>query len=149
MIRLPAFHFSLVLAASLGLGACASSTGPGPADPDGSAFAQARAAYLAEDYPRALALMRSEAALGNPRAQYTLGYMYYHGQGVPQDMEQALQWIRQAAAQGKRGRAVAGPAQAEREVDAALVAGDLPLAAALASRARNRGTGDERAWDMR
>lgn len=100
MIRLPAFHFALVLAASFGLGACASSTGPGPADPDGSAFAQARAAYLAEDYPRALALMRSEAALGNPRAQYTLGYMYYHGQGVPQDMEQALQWIRQAAAQG-------------------------------------------------
>lgn len=98
MIRLPAFHFSLVLAASFGLGACASSTGP--ADLDGATFAQARAAYLAEDYPRALALMRSEAALGNPRAQYTLGYMYYHGQGVPQDMEQALQWIRQAAAQG-------------------------------------------------
>ena len=33
-------------------------------------------------------------------AQYGLGYMYYEGQGVPQDYEEAVKWYRLAAEQG-------------------------------------------------
>jgi TPR repeat protein len=95
----PYIILALGLAAAVGLGACAST--PRPVDADrAAAFEQARQAYLAQDYPRALRLMLRQARLGNPHAQYTLGYMYYYGQGVRQDTEQALAWIRQAAAQG-------------------------------------------------
>ena len=34
------------------------------------------------------------------RAQYSLGYAYYHGEGVPQDHEGAVAWYRKAAGQG-------------------------------------------------
>lgn len=97
MIR-SVIRLCLVLAAAVALGACASA--PGDPRRDETSFEEARRAYLTQDYPRALALMRREAELGNPRAQYALGYMYYYGQGVQQDMEEALRWIRQAAAQG-------------------------------------------------
>lgn len=86
----------LVLLLAAGLAGCASTPGAGePSD-----FEQARSAYLAEDYQRALPLMQREAELGNPHAQYTLGYMYYYGRGVQQNLDLALKWIRQAAAQG-------------------------------------------------
>ena len=33
-------------------------------------------------------------------AQYRLGSLYYHGQGVPKDLEQAAEWYTKAAEQG-------------------------------------------------
>jgi len=47
----------------------------------------------------------SEANLGNPAAQNSLGNLYYLGLGVPTDLEQASNWYFQAASQGF------GPAQ--------------------------------------
>ena len=32
-------------------------------------------------------------------AQYNLGVMYYLGQGVPKDYQEAVQWLRKAAVQ--------------------------------------------------
>ena len=36
-------------------------------------------------------------------AQFSLGLMYYKGQGVPQDYKEAVQWFRLAADQGNAG----------------------------------------------
>ncbi len=39
---------------------------------------------------------------GNDSAQYSLGVLYYNGQGVPQDMDQAIAWFQEAAEQGNQ-----------------------------------------------
>ena len=49
--------------------------------------------------------LREKAEQGILEAQYTLGLMYYEGEGVPQDYAEALKWFRLAAEQGDpRGR---------------------------------------------
>lgn len=93
-----ALRFWLPLACALSLAACATVSPPSPGQ--ANSMEEARSAYLAHDYARALPLLRQQAELGNSHAQYTLGYMYYHGEGVSEDMEEALKWIRMAAAQG-------------------------------------------------
>ncbi|HEX5515480.1 MAG TPA: sel1 repeat family protein [Gammaproteobacteria bacterium] len=98
MIKLLTGRFCLAFALVLGLTACTST--PKPAPREALTMDEARSAYLAQDYARALPLLRHEAELGNPHAQYTLGYMYYYGQGVVEDVEEALKWIRLAAAKG-------------------------------------------------
>jgi len=55
------------------------------------------AAYQKGRYPTALRLARPLAAESDPRAQSTLGLLYYHGQGVPRDLSEALRWFRAAA----------------------------------------------------
>jgi len=85
------------LALGLLLAGCASQpTTPSSAD----RMELAREAYVAKDYDRAFAITRAEAELGNPRAQYALGYMYYNGEGVLPDPDMALKWIREAATKG-------------------------------------------------
>ena len=64
------------------------------------ARAEAKAAYLAGDYPRALVIVEPQATAGAAWAQYTLGYMYYYGHGLRIDRLLARQWIEQAAVQG-------------------------------------------------
>ena len=107
---------SLLLA--LTLGGCATTPGgPGQTDPD---LAQAREAWLAGNYARALPDLRRAAEDGQPRAQYAVGYMYYYGQGVAEDTDKALQWIRRAAKAGDAravealGRLAGGVTQQER-----------------------------------
>lgn len=63
-------------------------------------FEQGKQAYLSGQYSRAFELLLREAEDGNPEAQYTVGYMYYEGQGVNQDDQAALRWIRESAAGG-------------------------------------------------
>jgi DamX protein len=82
---------------------CAS-TPPAPS-PGEAAHAEAKAAYLANDYQRTLAIVEPLAVGGEAWAQYTLGYMYYYGRGVAMDRQMAKQWIQRAAQQGY------GPAQ--------------------------------------
>jgi TPR repeat protein len=50
--------------------------------------------------PAALKALISKAQQGNPDAQFSLGSIYFAGQGVPQDYSQAAQWYRKAAEQG-------------------------------------------------
>ena len=84
------------LLAAILLAGCASTDTPG----DRERFEQGREAYMAGDYGAAFERLITEAEAGNPEAQYTIGYMYYEGQGVGQDEDRALQWIRRAAEGG-------------------------------------------------
>ena len=57
-------------------------------------------AYDRGDYASALREFRPLALQGIAVAQNNLGFMYDHGQGVPEDNRQAVYWYRQAAEQG-------------------------------------------------
>jgi TPR repeat protein len=53
-----------------------------------------------QDYAEALRLWGQLADQGNARAQFSIGQMYYIGQGVPRDNTKADGWYRKAADQG-------------------------------------------------
>ena len=63
------------------------------------AMAEAAVAGSLED------IYRVGAEKGNASAQFSLGFMYEKGQGVPQDYVQAYMWFDLAAAQGTKGAA--------------------------------------------
>jgi uncharacterized protein len=52
------------------------------------------------DFAVAVTLWLPLARQGNVRAQYDMGVLYQHGQGVAQDYKEAAKWYRLAAAQG-------------------------------------------------
>jgi TPR repeat protein len=52
------------------------------------------------DFAVAATLWLPLARQGNVRAQYDMGVLYQHGQGVAQDYKEAAKWYRLAAAQG-------------------------------------------------
>ena len=63
-------------------------------------FAKGLAAAERGDYTTALKEWRPLAEQGNPDAQYNLGIMYRHGEGVTQDYKEAIKWLKLAAEQG-------------------------------------------------
>ena len=63
-------------------------------------FRAGTAAAAAHDYVRAAQIFLDLAALGDARAQAYLGFMYAHGQGVPQNFIVAAGWYRCASYQG-------------------------------------------------
>ena len=96
--RLRRCLLGLTAAAVAGLmTACAS--GPAAKSAD-DLRAEARIAFLAQDYQRTLSIVEAQAITGAPWAQYTLGYMYYYGRGIVLDRARAREWIQQAADQG-------------------------------------------------
>jgi hypothetical protein len=60
----------------------------------------AEAAFAAGNYTRAASLYLDLAARGNIVAQSRLGFMYFHGRGVPQNHYVAALWYRCAAGAG-------------------------------------------------
>src|SRR6476620_11960473 len=62
-------------------------------------FVSAASVWAYKKAPFAKSL-RKLAGQGDAEAQSRLGYMYYQGQGVPQDYAAALKWYRLAADQG-------------------------------------------------
>ena len=54
---------------------------------------------IAQDYDKAVRLLRQSADQGYVHAQSLLGQMYFDGEGVAQDFTVALKWYLQAAAQ--------------------------------------------------
>lgn len=48
-----------------------------------------------------LAELQAKAQQGDADAQYTLGYRYYYGIGVKQNMKTSVAWFRQAGSQGQ------------------------------------------------
>ena len=54
------------------------------------------------DFETAVAEFTKLAEKGDANAQANLGYMYYAGEGVPQDYEKAVYWYRKAAVQGNK-----------------------------------------------
>lgn len=63
-------------------------------------FEKGLAAYDGGDYAAALREWRPLVAKGNAEAQYSLGIMYFYGEGVTQSYPKAMKWWHEAAAQG-------------------------------------------------
>lgn len=84
------FH-RLLLAISLAL----------PLSAIGEPLQEAQQAYEAGHYSQAIQLFRPLASQSNSQAQFRLGMMYYHGQGVPEDEKLAVYWLKKAATQGQ------------------------------------------------
>lgn len=99
----------------------------------------ADAAFAKKDYATALRLYRMLADQNNAAAQWTLGSMYFTGDGTPRNDAEALKWIRRAADQGNI-HALINLALAYRE-GAIGVQRDLAEAARLFSRAAEQGNG--------
>jgi TPR repeat protein len=57
-------------------------------------------AYMVGDFRRAVPVFERFAKIGHPEAQRLMGYVYYAGQGVPQDYARSLSWFEKAANQG-------------------------------------------------
>lgn len=57
-------------------------------------------AWMAGDFPKAVAEWRGPAAAGDPDAQFNLGQAYKLGRGVNADSAVALDWYRKASAAG-------------------------------------------------
>lgn len=57
-------------------------------------------AYEAGRYGQALQLLTPLANQSNSQAQFRIGMMHYHGQGVAEDEKLAIYWLKKAAAQG-------------------------------------------------
>lgn len=66
-------------------------------------FADGADAFERRDYATALQEWRPLAEEGDAAAQFSLGVMYYYGQGVRQDYEAAMTLYRRAAAQDHAG----------------------------------------------
>lgn len=56
--------------------------------------------YNSGNLAKAHAIWLSDAKKGNSNSQFSVGYMYDNGQGVPQDYKEAAKWYRQSAEQG-------------------------------------------------
>jgi TPR repeat protein len=61
---------------------------------------EANQAYKNKNYQKAFVLYSLLAEQGHTDAQFSLGRMYDHGEGVSHDTGQAVQWYRKAAEQG-------------------------------------------------
>lgn len=85
---------ALVTSVSL-LTACSGMMGHGD-------FTQGEYDYTHHQYGKAFPELLHAARAGNPRAQYAVGYMYYHGMGVQRDPGMARYWINKAAKQGNQ-----------------------------------------------
>src|SRR5262245_20625094 len=57
-------------------------------------------AFEQKDYATSLREWEPLARKGDARAQFLVGTLYYHGQGVPQDHGEAARWLRLAGDQG-------------------------------------------------
>jgi TPR repeat protein len=63
-------------------------------------FSQGRALFLSKQYDAAAAVLLPLAKQGHLDAQYTIGYMYHYGYGVPRNEKESLRWIALAAGRG-------------------------------------------------
>jgi TPR repeat protein len=63
---------------------------------------EAHRAYAVENYQKVFQLVFPLAAAGNAEAQYTLGYLYFHGLGIEKSEIQAMNWIQRSASQGNK-----------------------------------------------
>ena len=86
-----------ILTLSLTLSACISSLN----------LKEGICSFKEQNYRQAFIRLLPEAKKGNPEAQYAIGYMYYYGQGVTEDREKALEWIRLAAASNQSDAVIA------------------------------------------
>ena len=53
--------------------------------------------FQVQNYRQAFIRLKPEAEKGNAFAQYAIGYMYYYGEGVVEDKQKAMYWIKLSA----------------------------------------------------
>lgn len=97
--------FGLALALLLGAQAHAQTGSETPAQapvpaPAQASFRDGLLSYHRGDHARAYEIWRPLAERGDPSAQYSLGLLYYRGEGVLPDLAAAAKWYRRAADQG-------------------------------------------------
>lgn len=63
-------------------------------------FLQGKNLYLNKQYGEAASILLPLAQQGHMDAQYTVGYMYHYGYGVPRNEKESTRWINMAAARG-------------------------------------------------
>jgi TPR repeat protein len=112
-----------------------------PPRDDAAAFERGLEAYLADDHQSAWFFWLGPAERGFAEAQFSLGILYLHGEGVPMDLALAKSWFERAAATGHP--------RAQLNLALMLAAGhagprDLVAAYTLAMRAVGQLDGDER-----
>lgn len=100
-IRPPILLLSLLIATLLLSAGCSTTPDDERRDPQ-AVMEDAHRAFAAEEYEKVFKLVFPLAAAGHDQAQYTLGYLYYHGLGVLKSETQAMNWIQRAAQQGNR-----------------------------------------------
>jgi len=105
LIRFTKIHRTLgLIVAVLSITACGTNP-PQDSSPQDSEslndalFSRAKTAFLNNEYKTTAILLEPLATKGNAKAQYTLGYLYYHGKGVKQDIKQAQNWFIKSADQ--------------------------------------------------
>jgi uncharacterized protein len=85
-----------------------------PARADDAADCGNGKTLLKTDPARVVSACRRRADQGFVGAQYNMGYLNYHGQGVPQNYAEAAKWYRKAAEQGDaHGQSVLGDMYSE------------------------------------
>lgn len=62
---------------------------------------QGKQDFMLGDYHQAFKKLEPLAIQGNADAQYAIGYMYFYGQGTPQNSLLAAKWMQAAANQGQ------------------------------------------------
>ena len=70
------------------------------ATPVQAGIEEALLAYSQRDYALALQEFQPLALQGDSIAQFRIGFMYFHGQGVRQDYSEALAWYKKSAKNG-------------------------------------------------
>lgn len=95
------FMTGLLIVTLLASGCSTTPKSDQPEDPQ-AIMEQAHKAYASQDYKRVFQLVFPLAAAGNDQAQYTLGYLYFHGLGIEKSERQAMNWIQRAAVQGNK-----------------------------------------------
>ena len=63
-------------------------------------FQQGKSLFLAQKYEEAARILLPLAQQGQLDAQYSVGYMYHYGYGLPRNEKEATRWITTAAARG-------------------------------------------------
>jgi TPR repeat protein len=63
-------------------------------------YQKARQLFLDGNYTEAATILMPLAQQGHPGAQYSIGYMYHYGYGLPHNEREANHWITIAAARG-------------------------------------------------
>jgi TPR repeat protein len=88
------FPSALAAAALFALTLVAGALAPAEAQaPISDRFLTGYNAYVKQDYATALYYWRPLAENGNAEAQYDLGIMFLNGQGVKQDVAEAVKWF--------------------------------------------------------
>lgn len=63
-------------------------------------FSQGKTLFLQKQYAAAAKILLPIARQGHAAAQYTIGYMYHYGYGLPHNEKESTRWIATAAARG-------------------------------------------------